>query len=109
MNETTDATTIFAPLWRRKWLILAVGIAVGVASYFYYKRERPVWASTTQLYLGGSAEEQAPGEKANPKVQSAAASAQAAVINLIIVEQVRQELRANHEGALARRAKVRAK
>ena len=29
MNETTDATAIFAPLWRRKWLILIVALLVG--------------------------------------------------------------------------------
>ena len=43
MNQTTDATTIFAPLWRRKWLILAVGIIVAAASYAYYKRQRPTF------------------------------------------------------------------
>ena len=31
MNETTDATAIFAPLWRHKWLILAVALLVGAA------------------------------------------------------------------------------
>ena len=36
MNETTDATAIFAPLWKRKWLILIVGLLVGAATYIYY-------------------------------------------------------------------------
>jgi Mrp family chromosome partitioning ATPase len=107
MNHSTDATAIFAPLWRRKWLILAVGIAVGVASYFYYKQQPPTYAASTQLYLG--AEEQAPGEKGSTKLQAVTSSAQTSVINLIIVEKVRQQMRAEHEGALVRGAKVRAK
>jgi Mrp family chromosome partitioning ATPase/capsular polysaccharide biosynthesis protein len=108
MNETTDATAIFAPLWRRKWLILAVGIVVGTASYFYYKREQPTFSSSTQLYLGASNEEAAPGEKANSK-PGATVAAQSAVINAIIVEQVRLQLRAEGKAALVRSAKVRAK
>ena len=67
MNETTDATAIFAPIWRRKWLILAVGIVVAAGSYFYYKRERPIFQATTQVFLGAAAEEQAPTEKAGKK------------------------------------------
>jgi Mrp family chromosome partitioning ATPase/capsular polysaccharide biosynthesis protein len=109
MNETTDATAIFAPLWRRKWLILVVGIAVGVGSYFYYKRERPRYATSTQVYLGASTEEQAPGEKASVKTQGANVTNQAAVINSIVVEQVHQQLRREHKGALARSTKIRAR
>ena len=59
MNETTDATAIFAPLWRRKWLILVVGILVAAATYLYYKHQPTVYTATTQVYLGGGAEEQA--------------------------------------------------
>jgi uncharacterized protein involved in exopolysaccharide biosynthesis len=59
MNQTTDATTIFAPLWRRKWIILAVAILVAGASYAYYRRQRPTYQSVTQVYLGAAAEEAA--------------------------------------------------
>jgi Mrp family chromosome partitioning ATPase len=107
MNETTDATAIFAPLWRRKWLILAVGIAVGAGSYFYAKRERSTYASSTQLYLGASIEEQAPGEKA-PVTKPATIADQATVINTIILERVRRQLRAEHKQALLKGAKVKA-
>jgi Mrp family chromosome partitioning ATPase len=108
MNETTDASSIFAPIWRRKWLILAVGIVVAAASYFYYKRQRPTYQAATQVYLGAAAEEQAPGEKAS-KNRGSTLSDQAAVINTIVVEQVRNRLRAQEKGKLARETKVKAK
>ena len=58
MNETTDATAIFAPIWRRKWLILLAGLVVAAGSYLYFKRETPTYSATTQVYLGAGAEEQ---------------------------------------------------
>lgn len=108
MNETSDATSILLPLWRRKWLILAVGIVVGVASYFYYKHATRVYQSTTQIYLGASSEEQAPGEKFNTKGQATAIANQVQIINSIVIEQVRQAER-KKDKALARSAKIRAK
>ncbi|HEX4483749.1 MAG TPA: Wzz/FepE/Etk N-terminal domain-containing protein [Solirubrobacteraceae bacterium] len=109
MNETSDATAIFAPLWRRKWLILAVGIIVAAASYLYYKRQRPTYQATTQVFLGAGAEEQAPTERTANKGRGNALADQAAVINTIVVEQVRQQLTAEHKRALARGTKVKAK
>ncbi len=108
MNETSDATSILLPLWRRKWLILAVGIVVGVASYFYYKGATRVYQSTTQVYLGASSEEQAPGEKFNTKGQATAVANQVQIINSIVIEQVRQAER-KKDKALVRSAKIRAK
>jgi Mrp family chromosome partitioning ATPase len=107
MNDSTDVN-ILAPLWRRKWLILAVGIVVAAASYVYYKHQRHVYQSTTQVYLGAASEEQLPGEKTS-KNKAVDASNQAAIINSIIVERVRKQLRREHKGALIRRSKVRAK
>jgi polysaccharide biosynthesis transport protein len=109
MNETPDATAIFAPLWRRKWLILAVGIIVAAASYLYYKHQRPTYQATTQVFLGAGAEEQAPTERTANKGRGNALADQAAVINTIVVEQVRQQLTAGHKRALARGTKVKAK
>jgi polysaccharide biosynthesis transport protein len=108
MNETTDATSILRPLWRRKWLILAVGIVVGVASYFYYKHQTRQFQSTTQVYLGVAAEEAAPGEKVSTKNQAAAVNNQVQIINSIVVEQVRQGLKAKDK-KLVRGSKIRAK
>ncbi len=108
MQETTDATAIFAPLWRRKWLILAVGVVVGVASYFYYKHATPTFSATTQVFLGASSEEQAPGEKAQ-KTNGTETANQAQIINAIVVEQVRRELRREHRGKLDKGTKIKAK
>ncbi len=108
MNETNDATAIFAPIWRQKWLILAVGIIVAAASYFYYKRQSPTYQATTQVFLGAAAEEQAPGEKA-AKTHGSTLADQATVINTIVIEQVHARLRAEKKGTLARKIKVKAK
>jgi Mrp family chromosome partitioning ATPase len=59
MNETPDATEIFAPLWKRKWLILLVGILVAGATYVYYDRQPSVYGATTGVYLGSGSEVQA--------------------------------------------------
>ena len=104
MNETTDATSFFSPLWRHKWLILAVGIAVAAGSYFYYNRAKPLYRAVTSVYLG---EEQAPNEKGG-KVPTAAVSGQVAIINEIVAERVNQQLRKEHKGALVRGGKVKA-
>jgi Mrp family chromosome partitioning ATPase/capsular polysaccharide biosynthesis protein len=108
MNETTDATAIFAPLWRRKWLILAVGLIVGAASYFYYKNATRVYQSTTSIYLGAGQEEQGSGGRSNSKGQGVEASNQVSIINSIVIEKVRQAVR-KKDPQLVRGATIRAK
>jgi Mrp family chromosome partitioning ATPase/capsular polysaccharide biosynthesis protein len=108
MNETTDATAIFAPLWRRKWLILAVGIVVAVLSYVYYKQARSTFTASTQIYLGAASEESSPGEKA-VKTSGTEVSNQAAIINSIVIEQVHKQLKKHGQASLLRGAKVKAK
>ncbi len=58
MSDTTDASAIFAPLWKHKWLILAVAIVVAGATYLYYKRQPTVFSATTELNLASGSEEQ---------------------------------------------------
>jgi len=58
MNDTTDAAGILAPLWRRKWVILAVALLVAAGTYLYYKGQTPVYEASTQLYLGSGSEQQ---------------------------------------------------
>ena len=109
MNETTDATAIFAPIWRRKWLILIVGILVAAGSYLYYRREAALYSSTTQVYLGNGAEEQnqisASGSSAIKKVSAPNPATQAVLINSsIIKEAVRDRLRKGRRTAAVRAA-----
>jgi Mrp family chromosome partitioning ATPase/capsular polysaccharide biosynthesis protein len=58
MTDTTDASAIFAPLWKRKWLILAVGVLAAVATYFFYNHQQAEYRSSTGIYLGSGSEVQ---------------------------------------------------
>ncbi len=105
MNETTDATAIFAPIWRRKWLILLVGIAVAGATYLYYKHRPASYAVSTQIYLGGGSEEQGLFNPTQSKVTLTDRNVtdQATLINSSALgEPVHQRLRAEHHRAAAR-------
>jgi len=111
MNETPSATAIFAPIWRRKWLILLVGILVAGGSYAYYKRKPAEYQLSTQLYLGAGSEEQLGEKGVSAKSTALAAGAQADIINSIVVEDVRRQLKAQHRhlAKVASKAKVKAK
>jgi tyrosine-protein kinase len=105
MNDaTTDAASIFAPLWKRKWLILAVAILVGAGTYLYYKRQPAVYTAKTQLYLGGSAEQAALAGTGQSKTLSGRAiSDQVEIINSSVVSgEVHKRLRQAHQLAAAR-------
>lgn len=114
MNETTDATAIFAPIWKRKWLILIVAIIAAGGSYFYYKRKPSVYSASTQLYLGNGAEEQTQigsssgsggGGGGGKKASAPNASTQTSLINSSIVKSaVRARLRKEHKSAATRAA-----
>jgi len=107
MNESTDATAIFAPLWKRKWLILLVALLVAGGTYAYYKRKPSVYQLSTQLYLGAGSEEQALSTGANKALALNAAN-QVVLINSVISETVHKRLRAEHNAA-ASHGKVKAK
>jgi polysaccharide biosynthesis transport protein len=113
MNETTDAPSIFAPLWKRKWLILLVGILVAAGTYIYYKRQPQVYSATTQVFLGGGAEEQAQLTGSSTRKKGAGAlvpTNQAALINSnVIKEAVRKRLRAERKHDRAARVALRGK
>lgn len=116
MNETTDATAVFAPLWKRKWLILAVGILVAVGSYFYYRHQPKVFSSATEVYLGNGAEElsQIGGGNGGKKANAPNPTTQAALINSSIIKgAVHERLRNEHKtpiilAALKGKAKAKA-
>jgi Mrp family chromosome partitioning ATPase/capsular polysaccharide biosynthesis protein len=108
MTETTDAAAIFAPLWKRKWMILAVAILVGLGSYLYYKRQASLYSATTQVYLGNGAEEQSQiGTSGNGGKKAAAPNptTQTSLINSSIVkEAVRKRLLKEHKTPAVRAA-----
>ncbi len=116
MNETTDTTAVFDPLWKRKWLILAVAILVAAGSYLYYKRQPSLYSATTQVYLGNGAEEESQvgaGGGGAKKSGALNPTTQAALINTsIIKELVRERLRRERKTPAVRAAqkgKARAK
>jgi Mrp family chromosome partitioning ATPase/capsular polysaccharide biosynthesis protein len=83
MNETTsDAASIFGPLWKRKWLILAVALVVAAGTYEYYKHKQSVYKASTQLFLGG-ASEQSSGVGGNPAKSTLSGRALADQVGLI--------------------------
>ena len=95
MNETTDPVEIFAPLWKRKWLILAVGILVAAGTFAYYKHMPSVYGAETALYLGGGSEMQSliTGSPGNSPQNTIELANQAQLINSNVVgEAVRRQL-----------------
>jgi tyrosine-protein kinase len=93
MNDaTTDAATIFAPLWKRKWLILAVAILVGALTYEYYNRKPHLYSGGAVIYLG---------EGAKP-LSARALADQIAIINSnVIAVPAHQRLAEEHKLAAA--------
>jgi Mrp family chromosome partitioning ATPase/capsular polysaccharide biosynthesis protein len=109
MNQTTDANAIFAPIWKRKWLILIVAVLVAAGSYYYYERKPKIYSSTTQVYLGNGAEEQqqlgGTGGGSGKKAASADPATQALLIDSsIIKDAVHARLRKEHKSAAVRAA-----
>ncbi len=105
MNETTEATPIFAPIWRRKWLILVVGVIVAAATYIYYKHQPTLYTASTQIYLGGGTEEQGLLNSTQSKItlNDRDVTDQATLIDSnSLGEPVHQRLRAEHHLAAAR-------
>jgi Mrp family chromosome partitioning ATPase/capsular polysaccharide biosynthesis protein len=111
MNETPSATAILAPIWRRKWLILIVGIVVAVATYAYYKQKPLTFQSETQLYLSAGSEQTAGEKGSTGKNAAATASAQPTIINSIVAEEARHQLKAQHNDTAkaAAKGKIKAK
>lgn len=57
MDSTTPTLTArdyLRPIWRRKWLIAFIAIAVTAATYTYYNRQPRSYVSSTQIFVGSS-------------------------------------------------------
>lgn len=98
MSDTTDAAAIFAPLWKRKWLILAVAIVVAGATYVYYKRQPTVFSATTELNLASGAEEQSllSGNQSKALDTHIVGDAATLITSQSVTEQVHAQLRGPH-------------
>jgi Mrp family chromosome partitioning ATPase/capsular polysaccharide biosynthesis protein len=108
MNDTTDAAAIFAPLWKRKWLILLLALVVGGASYVYYKRQPIVFSASTQLNLASGSEEQslAGGQSKAGVAKAAISDAVTIITSGLVGQEAHRLLLAEHATV---KGKVRAK
>lgn len=108
MNKTTDASAIFAPLWRRKWLILAAGILVAVGAYEGYKRKPTLFVSGTEINLNPGAEGATAGSGKKSKVNAVGLNDEITIIEATVVEPVLRRFRREHDLSAAH-AKVHVK
>lgn len=53
-TEPGDLHTLLRPVWRRKWLLLAIVVLSTVGAYFVSARRPPVYRSSTQVFVSNS-------------------------------------------------------
>ncbi len=46
-----DLRDYLAPIWRHKWIVLALAVVVTVGTYLYYNHKPRTYAATTDVYL----------------------------------------------------------
>jgi len=100
MNENTrTAGSILSPLWRRKWVILAVAIVVAAGTYEYYKRQPATYSASTLMFLGGASEQNG-GSATGKGLSGRALADQVGLINSAVIAQpVRLKLKAEGDRA----------
>jgi succinoglycan biosynthesis transport protein ExoP len=110
MNDaTTDAASLFAPLWKRKWLILAVAFAVGAGSYVYYKHQPAVYTASARLFIGTGAEQSLlGGPQVKTTLSGRALADQVEIINSSVVGEVVHKLLREEKQFAAAKGKVKA-
>ncbi len=97
MNDENDLGALLAPVWRRKWLVLAVAVIVAAATYVYYHRQTHLYSATTQLDLGSGSEAQLADSQSKANLNSRAlADAAALIASSDVAEAVRARLLAEH-------------
>jgi tyrosine-protein kinase len=52
--EELDLRDYLAPVWRFKWIILALALLIALAAYVHYSRKPDIYQSSTDIYLGTS-------------------------------------------------------
>jgi Mrp family chromosome partitioning ATPase len=53
-TEKPDLREYLAPVWRFKWIILALATTVALTTYFYYGSKPKIYQSSTTIYVGTS-------------------------------------------------------
>lgn len=56
--EKPDLQDYVAPVWRYKWLILALALTVALSTYIYYDHKPKSYRASTEVYLGSSGVDQ---------------------------------------------------
>jgi Mrp family chromosome partitioning ATPase/capsular polysaccharide biosynthesis protein len=52
-----DLRSYLAPVWRRRWLVLALVVAVTAGTYLFYDSKPRVYATATDVLVGGDTDE----------------------------------------------------
>jgi Mrp family chromosome partitioning ATPase len=50
-QEALDLRAYLRPIWRRKWIVLAITIVAAAATYLISSREQKVYSTSTRLYI----------------------------------------------------------
>ena len=108
MKKSATSSSLLAPVWKRKWMILIVGLVAAVGSYYYYKHQPAIYAATTTLNLAASEEESAAqGLKSSLNSKSTVADAPAVIDSAVNAKEAKRIMRA--EGKKVVKGKVKAK
>jgi len=108
MNKSATSSSMLAPIWKRKWMILIVGIVAGVGSYLYYKHQPAVYSATTTLNLAASEESYAEqGLKPPGNSKATVSDAPALIESAVNAKEAKRIMRA--EGEKPVKGKVKAK
>ncbi len=96
MNDRTpDAGSVFAPILKRWWLIVAVGVLAAAGTYEYYKHQPASYLAKTQLYLAASEQANSAGVQSKSTLTGRALADQVELINSSVIGlPVRKRLRA---------------
>jgi polysaccharide biosynthesis transport protein len=110
MTPTHSASSALVPVWRRKWLILVIGILVAAGAYEHYKAKPTIFSVKTELYLGAASEGQQllNTTLGKTKLSSTAIANDAELINTTIGEIVKKKFKREHKHDAAK-GKVKAK
>jgi Mrp family chromosome partitioning ATPase/capsular polysaccharide biosynthesis protein len=53
-SDTLDIRAYLRPIWRRKWIVLAIAVLAGAATYYVSSREAKRYIATASLYVSNA-------------------------------------------------------